>query len=340
MEIPAHKARIGLALWLCALIVASYFPFRPGYGGPYRAINGAAQSPGGALHLREPSIVRTAEAPAWLGDALEAETLDVSIRAQAARPDQLGPARLVTLSEGAYERSFMVAQKGEDLVVRARRPGADKNGAPPIKVDGVFRAEASPMDPDVSANPWRDIHVQFRADRISVFVDGKRRMFEDMESSPFALWDPGHRLAFGDEVDGARAWDGQIDRALFTVGDRVHDGLAQGAVEMPESVWHVPQRTRMLWIIDASHTGLSGLIHIFMFLPLGALAVFAYPGRMRSGSLRRAALMGLWVGLFSATIQLGKLLFESRHPSLIYALPDATGALLGALIARKLRTPS
>ncbi|MEM8712156.1 MAG: hypothetical protein AAGG01_14495, partial [Planctomycetota bacterium] len=127
-----------LVAWLLLATGFMLFPFRFDYQGPKRVTNGAVSVPGDGFRFDSPSRLRTTAPPVWVAPAISAGKLDVELEVTPASANERGPARIVTLSTDRLRRNFMVAQKGVDLLVRARRPGADENGAPPLKVDGVF----------------------------------------------------------------------------------------------------------------------------------------------------------------------------------------------------------
>ncbi len=316
------------AAGLSALIaVAAFFPLRPGYGGPIRLPNGVSVEGPATLTFSGPGVCRTPGPVDWAAEAIASEELDLSFDFRSASPVQMGPARLVTLSNGAYARNFMVAQKGVDLLVRVRRDTSDENGAPPLKVDGVF-AESG------EGAALRSLLVRFRPDVIEVLLDGTAVYREKQGASPFASWDPSYRFAVGNEVDGARGWLGTIRGLTLRVEDQVFDPLRRGDLEMPESSWHVPRRARRLVQFDPSHAALTAAIHMAVFVPLGALM---WLGRKRRGrGLPAVMKVATVAALFGALVQVGKLAFEGRHPSLYHALPNGLGAMIGALVVRGL----
>lgn len=305
-----------LAAWVIVAAAFSFWPFRVEYRGPRHADNGATLRADGTMALRSPAVARTEAAPPWLPKAIAARSLDLRVEARTARAGQHGPARLVTVSNGAYLRNVTVAQKGVDLVVRVRRPGSDENGAAPLKVDGVFSEPA-----------WKAIDVAVRENEVAVSVDGERRARETFDTNVFATWDPTFRLALGDEVDGARGWDGELRAATAVVGDTTHDLLAPDATERPATFWDVPEVARRLARFDHSWLAVVAGIHLLLFVPLGWLLA-ARGGRFGPVA---ALLLGALLG---ALLQVGKLGFAERHPSLYHAIPDALGAGIGALVAR------
>ncbi|MEL6429853.1 MAG: hypothetical protein AAFU73_08165 [Planctomycetota bacterium] len=320
----SRLACLGAAAAALALVLGSFYPFAYRYQGPREAPNGARFGPGERVELDGPSVVRSPAAPAWLAPAIASESLVVRLLAHPARAGQRGPARIVTVSDGRLLRNFMVSQKGPDLLVRARRAESDANGAPPLKVDGVF-AEPRPVD----------LEVRFGPELIEILVDGEPRYRDKQPSPPFELWDPAYRLAIGDETDGARGWEGSIEDLSFTVGEETWRPLADpGSLDVPERFTHVPEHARMLLRIDPSWFAVVAGAHLAAFAALGGLWWLARARRRPS-----LALISLGCLLFGVLLQLGKLFFETRHPELVHALSDGLGGLGGAWLCRSAAGP-
>ncbi|MFT6832739.1 MAG: hypothetical protein ACJAZN_002917 [Planctomycetota bacterium] len=324
-----EKARVRRrrAFWLWWIAAAAFmlFPFQFEYLGPLRVPNGASTIQGGGVAFTGPSVMRTDSAPDWVADAIQAGELDLTLRLETARTNQRGPARIVTLSDGSLRRNFMVSQKGPDLLVRARREGADENGAPPLKVDGVF-------------DPPREVtlEVHFHDQGIDLTIDGVPRYAEKLASNSLELWDPTFRLGLGDEVNGARGWSGELRAAVATVQGEAHDLLHDPALEHPTSFWHVPEQTRLLWRFDSSYAILFESLHVLLFAPFGAL-LWLRKRRPGLGPVLRIVLLGLAVGTAFQIIKIG---FPGRHPSLYHAPFNALGTLLGAYLAARLTRAS
>ncbi len=310
------RVRLGLALWWAAVIGFMWFPFQFDYQGPSKVTNGVAELDGGGLRFDGPSMLRTQRAPTWVHEATQAAELDVHLEVRSARTNQRGPARILTLSEGRLRRNFMVSQKGADLLVRARRPGADENGAPPLKVDGVF---AEPADVTID--------VRFRRLMIEVLVNGEPRYREPLESSSLDLWDPTMALAIGNEVTGARRWDGEVRAATASVRSKTFDLLQAPGLLRPTSFWNIPEQTRRLWRFDGSHIIIVETAHLLLFIPFGVLMWLRRRSHQAEAFIR-IGLAALFIGLI---FQCTKVAFPGRHPSLFHGPFNLAGALIGAL---------
>ncbi len=315
------EVRQALTLWLLVATGFMLFPFRFDYQGPKKVENGLQRLEGGGVRFDGPSVLRTKTAPVWVESAVASGQLDIDLRIRSKDQNQRGPARIVTLSDGPFHRNFMVSQKGKDLLVRARREGADDNGAPPLKVDGVFE---TPED--------LRIEVQFRDRVIEIFVNGEPRYREVLKRSSLDLWDTSYRLGIGDEVDGARGWDGVVSSATATVKGATYDLLTAPNMEEPETFWHIPQQTRRLFQIDPSYAIPVEAFHTLFFMPFGAL-LWLRTRRKGAATLLKIGLAGLVLG---ALFQLIKVSFPGRHPSLFHAPFNMIGSIVGALICPRI----
>ena len=124
-------------------------------------------------------LVQSAEPARALRDRLVASgAFTVEVRVTPSRTRQVGPARIVGLSDGPFRRNFTLAQEGRDLVFRLRTSGTDPNGlSGEVALADVFRAGEE-----------RHLVATYREGTIGIFVDGRR-------SAAFA--GPGGRLDAG-----------------------------------------------------------------------------------------------------------------------------------------------
>ena len=163
-------------------------------------------------------------------------------------------------------------------------------------------------------------------------MDGQPRYRERLERSSLDLWDTSFRLGIGDEIDGARGWDGEIRAETATVKGATYDLLTAPNMETPETFWHVPQQTRRLWTMDTSYVVIVETFHTLFFLPFGAL-LWLRKRRTSAGVLIKIAVAGLVLGTL---FQLAKVSFPGRHPSLYHAPFNMIGSAIGAIVASRL----
>jgi len=311
-----------LGLVLLGLCCAAWWPFRPGFEGPYLARNRAELLPGGSLVLAEPSVVH-AEAP-WLADARAAERLELELELEASRTEQSGPARILALSRDTRAAHLMVGQEGASLVVRCRRPGGAPDGEPHIEVPGVF------LDPGT-----KRIVVSIAGLQITVAAAGHPAAAALGEGAILPTWSDPYRLSLGDEHTRSRAWTGILHRATLTLegteGQARIDLLDPARLERPRRFWQVPERARRALRPEKGEAPWIQLAHFGLFAPLGWVAARSFA---RPATLRHYAALALLALCASASLELGKLAFEGRHPNLWHAVPDVCGALAGSLLRR------
>ena len=304
------------ALLAVAVFANAFLSFRPfQLDPPSRQTNAIVRRADGSLQFVEPSIARTSGPPSFLAEAIRTSALGVELDLRAAEADQLGPARIFTISRDYWRSNLTIGQQGADLVVRVRRPGSTSWGDPAFEVPGVFAEQR-----------WRQVMVSIEGDRIEIQVDGRPVAEAALPTGTLATWDPGYRLALGNEVVGGRPWRGEVGRAQVSVASRVVDLLEDPEIETPARYWLWPQRVRrpQEW-----HRGefILGAWHLAGFVPLG----FAVAGLWRR---RRPLLAAVGASFGLSLVLLGvKLFLAGRHPSFHDMVIQTSGGLLGGWLA-------
>lgn len=154
----------------------------------------------GALRFDEDGIAESPEPPARLVEACK-KSNEITIEAwlTPANTTQDGPARIVSLSADPYKRNFTLGQEGARYEVRLRTTRTGENG----------------MNPALSSRggvETRLAHVVYtRA------ADGKATLYLNGEPAASAAipgdlsnWEPGFRLALGNELTADRPWRGEL----------------------------------------------------------------------------------------------------------------------------------
>lgn len=294
-------ARAALCALVVAYLVAAYQPFR--WQAPWTR-NTLAVSATGALRFDGTALARSRAPLPWVEGAIADGELAVHVEARTVDADQEGPARLLTVSAGIARADVMLAQQGDDLVVRLRRPGASDVGTPAIMVDGVFG------EPE-----WRAVVVRVADGRAEVEVDGATVVTEVLGPDPLRSWNGAFGLALGNEIDGTRGWTGELRRATVQVGATTVDHLA--AFEVP-SGWLRKPLTQVT--VEPSDV----VANVVGFLPFGAVIVLLRPGRRVV--LRAAGASAV----MSATMEVGQLALVARDPSVLDLALNTAGGVIGA----------
>ncbi|MCC5830756.1 MAG: hypothetical protein JJU36_15020 [Phycisphaeraceae bacterium] len=122
----------------------------------------------------------------------------IELTFRAANRTARGPARIITLSNGASDRNFTIGQERDQLVMRLRTTSTNSNGMPDIRLGQV--------------TPGVDQHllVTWRDGELNAWLDGEH-VQRVSRNGTLANW-ADYALRLGDELNGDRAWPGWIDR--------------------------------------------------------------------------------------------------------------------------------
>ena len=308
--------RAVLVITVLAHLVIAFYPFR--WDPPRYVDNRLVRLEDGSLRFVHPSAARSDRPPAWLDTAIRDAAVSIDLELRTSDGEQYGPARILTLSKDPYLSNLTVGQDGSDLVVRLRRTGSTLGGTPPFTVSGVFDDAR-----------WHRCQVDVRDGWLRVGVDGEERLAVALPPDALRSWDRGYRLALGDELVGGRPWAGDIRRAVVQVRGQVVDYVEPGTLDTPQRLWSVPMRLRERGQPTARREVLVGTLHLAAFVPFGFLVAV-----VRGANLLTVAVMS---GALSATIEIGKVLFAARHPSVVDLVLQLLGGIAGGLAARRVR---
>lgn len=289
------------------------FTFEP----PRHVVNQAKRTAEGGLLFSAVGIARTPAAPGWLSGIHDANALQVMVVARTDDPDQQGPARIFTISDGTLNRNLTLGQEGADLVLRARRPGSDANGAPDLHVTDLFHDPA-----------WHEIRVRLTRDRLELAVDGRPRVDLPLSDSPFPEWNPDYTLAMGNELPYGRPWTGEIRAASVDIDGRTIDYLDPAEIQLPEGWWEI--RPLDFWSLHRDRPYYRSpdiYVNFFGFIPFGVLLMLFFGRRL---SIVHIMLLGAALSLSIETLQI----LLPRHPSVTDLVLNTIGAGVGAALVR------
>lgn len=184
--------------------------------------------------------------------------------------EQLGPARVVSLSANTWLRNFSVGQSEADFVFRMSTMfEGDHEHVVEFVAEDVFR-----MD--------RDQHFDLTYDdeALRFWVDGELRA-EQAAEGDFSVWLKRYLLVMGDEVVGGRRWDGEIRRLAIYAGVDAVDPI----YVFPGSETVKPLRYRNLFFVaDPEFNLWDCTLNIAGFVPLAPLLGFAFSGWFKRGA--------------------------------------------------------
>ena len=295
--------------------LVAWVPFEPD---PPRRVDNAASLREGTLTVDgRRAVARSPEGQPGVGP--DNGRAEVVLTVTPAREDQRGPARIASIAASDRRANLMIGQERADLIVRVRRPGTNAQGRPALVVEDAFEA----------GRPT-DIRVRATAEGVRVDVDGATAAAAEESGGVLGSWEPSQRLWLGDDPRVPRTWHGTISEAVVTVDGARVDYLDDGALEVPERTWYVPERIVGLARVPDAAAGARSLLHLLGFVPVGIL--LALLQGHRATLARSAAFAACW----SVVLQLGKTSIAGRHPSLLDVAAHLTGALLGSwLVLRR-----
>ena len=154
-------------------------------------------SPDG-LEITGKTLIRTKEPARRLTESIKqsgAATIEAWVRP--ARLDQVGPARIVTLSRNITERNITLGQEGNKLEVRLRTTKTSSNGLPGVA------SKANSLN-SVLAHV---VYTYDRAGQARLYVNGKVNIEQKADGS-LSNWDTGFHLALANELSNDRPWLG------------------------------------------------------------------------------------------------------------------------------------
>ena len=304
---PRWLRTVVLGALVLAYLIAAYRPFR--LEAPWIS-NTIEVTDSGGLRFDGTALARTDGVPAWVAPAVAEGRVTLEVQARTEVGDQVGPARLVTVSADPRRADLTLAQQGGDLHVRLRRDGAAGVGEPAIVVDDVF-----------ADSEWRTVVLRVGDGAVTVEVDGAAVAAEAVGDDPLRSWDGTFPMALGNEVGGSRGWVGEIRQVTAQAGGISVDHLARGAYTRP-SGW--PSKPLTSVIVERSDV----VLNVLGFLPFGVLFPLVRPGRR---TVVRATVASL---AMSAIMEVGQLVVVARDPSVLdLGLNTVGGAVGGVLVA-------
>ena len=198
-----RRSLAGVLLYAAFVVAAALWPFT--FVAVCTSCDNLAVA-GHGVSFPSGGLIRSAEPAQALRDRIVASgSFTVEVRLTPSRTRQIGPARIVGMSDGPFRRNFTLAQEGRDLIFRLRTSETDRNGlTSEVALDDVFRAGEE-----------RHLVVTYRPSTVEFFVDGRRRAAVAGPGGRLDAWDAGYPLLLGNERSGDRPWLGTIEQVAI-----------------------------------------------------------------------------------------------------------------------------
>lgn len=308
------------ALWVMLMlsIVSSWYPFALDL--PRRVVNSAAQRPDGAWELDGDSRLMS-PAPAAATALFSGQQFSTTVVALPAVPNQVGPARLVSIGRSPYDPGLMIGIDHNDVVLYLRCGGAASD------VEAVWR---TPLEGGqrVAVNLWID-----RSDDetvVSMQVNDQQRVRLDNRcpagTSP-GLPESTAPWALGNVYSGHRPFVGRVVKLEMAQSGRSIDLLRAVPWQAPSAFWVLPER------LYQPSSGISNEL----LAALWHFASFALLGYCLAGVGHRFGTTQLLAAIvvFAAILNGGKVLIAERHPAAIDLALNVAGAVIFLYMRRR-----
>lgn len=152
----------------------------------------------GGLAVVRPTIIKSSSAATKLSNAIKksnAFTLEAWVRPD--KPDQTGPARIATLSDGTAHRNLTLGQSGSVYDMRLRTTNTNQNGLPSFQ-----------SDQDSAVVALTHVVMTRASNGVSkLYVNGIKQDRRD-DGSNLTGWNNKYLFALANELSENRAWTG------------------------------------------------------------------------------------------------------------------------------------
>jgi VanZ family protein len=301
-----------LAALLAAYAVMSLQPFEWRF--PRSLPNGATPLAEGWAFGSAGILI--ADAPLdGFASAIEAETLDVSLEVRPRSTSLSGWAPILTISQGVQRRNLTLAQDGDDLVLGLRSQDTGRRGREAARLAGVL-----------AAGRWLAIDVGLRPGRLTIAIDGMPMLAVALPPVVLGSWDPGSRLALGNETSCERPWLGDLRKAVIAGPDGATDYALAGRTEAPAACRILRHPPKLAPLVPLNRW--DALRNTVMYLPLGCLLGMMVRRRNRRSF---AALLPVIAGV-SLAFEMLQLLVPNRYPSIDDVIFNTAGGALGLCV--------
>jgi len=317
LQAPVVRWPVGL-LAVAGYVLVSLWPFT--WDPPRNVANGARLEAGVGLRFLSPGLAVTSGPPAWLDAAIRSGRLEISLRVRPLLTRQSGPARILSVAGNGFERNLAIDQKGDDLMVYLRSPGAG---------DATGDAERVARARDVlQAGSWLDVALNVAPGTLTLRAGDDRPIRLDLAPDPLRTWDAMYRLTFGNEISGSHPWLGDIGHVVVRTPDAMHAYPEAEPLQRPATFWIMSREPKLepfrhLQTRDAVN-------NLVMYLPLGL-----FLGMASRPDPRRAAIAALLlIAGLSASMEVAQIFISVRNPSINDFILNVAGGAAGYALSR------
>jgi len=308
MPVVTHRLTFFIALCLGVWAVG-FFPYQ--FSPHHLYIENGAQFSEQQIRIETPGLIHTENAPVWFDEVLSHSLLDLRFDVKINRSQREALTTIVALGRGRWVRNFAIEQDGEGVLLWVRVDNSIKGQ--PYFVDKIFVKDA-----------WHHLRLLLDADSLRLWVDGKLVINEVLPPLYMSLWSPNHVLSLGSEVDGDRAWLGELRNVSFKSVDKQYS-LADMALLRPDPLIVLAGGHASQWRPFSSQfsldVGMDWLINIAGFVPIGAVLYLLLGNIIKVSAV---------AALLSFSVEFGQLFLLVRTTQVDDLILNIGGALIGA----------
>ena len=161
---------------------------------------GARFGPNGEMHILGGAFIPDGTFNKEIRDACkESDQIAIEAVVTTAGIPQFGPARIISLSRNPSKRNFTFGQEGTALTLRLQTSNTSRNG---------MDFKLATIQPGI---PYH-VLVTYKRGLLVCYLNGEIATQSNFEKGSFDEWHgSSNSLIFGNEVGGARPWEGYLD---------------------------------------------------------------------------------------------------------------------------------
>lgn len=312
------RGRWLVVLGFACFFIWALFPFD--WDPPKKLQNGGRILSDGTLSFQEAGIVTKRGPHPWFSVAQEADEFTLSLKVRSLRPEQDGPARILTFALDHYLRNITVAQDGESLVIIVYTETGSESLEPRYVVPHLF-----------GSDEWQEVIIRISSSRIQVELYGDTIYDKPIQADRvIESWRSSYALSIGNELTGLRPWLGEIAEARILVGSTSFDLLASDEIVLRPTFWvgrYAPRFVSMFTTDLSSELWMDYAANFWCFIPLGFIVALRRP---HFYPILRATVL---CGVGSLGVEIVQIFFDQCFPSVYDWLLNTLGATAGGMLA-------
>jgi hypothetical protein len=312
-----HQQNIKYLALFAAFLTYWYFGFYPfNFQFPVKKNNVSLPLSGG-IQFNNIGIGHNLKPLKWLKPAIAESNLDIKLDFKTANIDQIGPARILTISKDIRHRNLTIAQEGADLILRIRTPLSNQNGYPPYRFKNVLNDKE-----------WKQLHISITPKKLNISFNNVKKISNFLPNNPISQWSPDYQLALGNEFTNNRSWQGVIRHAVIESGGQKIDYAKKENLFFPEYLVLKDASFNLIPFsedIIAIKPIVDWVINLLGFIPLGFFIIIFTKNQL---TVFKAVSI---CALLSLSIEIGQLFLIRRSSEIEDLILNTLGGFLGIL---------